>query len=155
MGPVESVNIASSAREQMRRFFEPQLESLQLGEEQIQQQSLAELEASLDRINDCIKHPESFGILKLQVTAKTGLIVTQSGSEAHFEVGIVPLLLERKRLILERIRSIKGEEQIDQLRELVKENVDPAVQIQFEEQVTALKAEIAVWQAKADEAWQA
>ena len=50
--------------EASRRFFEPKLIEINLGEEQISSASLPQLQQSLERVNECIAHPESFGILK-------------------------------------------------------------------------------------------
>jgi hypothetical protein len=93
--------------QQMGAFFEPHLEKLGLGAEQIANQSLTELEASLDRVDEAIRNPEQFGVMNLTVTAETAFVVTAS-AKSMFRVGILPILLERKSLITGRIGKLGG-----------------------------------------------
>ena len=51
------------------------------------------------------------------------------------------MLLERKRLILERIRLLAGEEKIGGLRDLVAQVPDDSVRSELEEQLISLEAE--------------
>jgi hypothetical protein len=95
-----------------------------LAEDQIRQQDLAELEISLQKVNDAIENPDSFGKLRIKVGAETGFIVANSATDYHFEVGILPLLLERKGQILDRIRALRPEQQLSELREDVVASVD-------------------------------
>lgn len=83
-----------------KNFFEPRLIEIGLGEEQIASATKPQLEEALERVNDCIANPQSFGILKFKVTG-SGLLVLST--ESHLEVGILPILLLRKKLILERL----------------------------------------------------
>jgi uncharacterized membrane protein len=101
----------------MRKFFEPRLEALGLGVEQLQKQDLEQLTQSLERVNDAIKNPGSFGVMK--VRADTGIRLLVVESSAHFEIGILPLLLERKQLIVARIAELRKEMKIDSLRGLI------------------------------------
>jgi hypothetical protein len=91
-----------------------------LGEEQIKQQTLEELQQSLETINDAIKNPDSFGALNLKLDAQIGAVIASNGSGAHVSLGILPILLERKKLILQRIRLLKGEEKIETIQDLIK-----------------------------------
>jgi hypothetical protein len=86
-----------------RRYFERILEKMGLGEYQIEGQTIDELNRSLERINEAIKDHQSFGTLKLKLSADLRIIITQSRAEYHFEVGILPILLERKQAIQNRI----------------------------------------------------
>src|ERR1700730_6658164 len=79
--------------ELVRQHFEPHLDSLDLSAAKIAQQTFDELKLSLERVNDAISHPENFGVVKLKASASSILAVS---SEAHFEIGIMPMLLERK-----------------------------------------------------------
>ena len=115
-----SDRLQSQVRDQAERLFEPRLQELGLARDQIEKQTLPELEQSLERVNEALAHPEQFGILRLKVTASAGVLVTTGNQEAHFELGILPILLERKRLILDRIRLLRGEQDIATMRELVK-----------------------------------
>ncbi|WP_435220877.1 hypothetical protein [Streptomyces sp. Tue6028] len=91
-----------SFQEQLERLaeamFGPQLDSLGLGRRALREHSIEELEASLERVNDAMAHPESFGVFHSKLSAEAGLIITQSGSEGHITLGIMPPLLQRKRL---------------------------------------------------------
>lgn len=102
-----SKNTFEKQLENAQSFFEMQLQKLQLGEKHINDQTLEELERSLERINEAIQNPSAFGTIKLSVTADAGMIIAMAKSESHFEIGILPLLLERKKLILERLDSLK------------------------------------------------
>ncbi len=99
--------------------YEGQLTDLGLAKEQIEEQSLQELEASLERINDALKHPESFGVMNVKLSATVVLVITSVDSESIFQIGIVPVLLERKKLILERIKLIKENQGIQSLRDMI------------------------------------
>jgi hypothetical protein len=115
----EEFDFNAKRDEVVRTFFEPRLAEIGLSVAAIQQQSLDELRESLERVNDAITHPESFGTVKLKVTAKVPVFIVTADSEAHIEVGILPLLLERKQLILRRIREFVGERKISNLRDLI------------------------------------
>ncbi len=88
---------------QIEPFFETTLRRMQLTAEQIQLQSKEELANSLSIVEDAIKSPASFGVLKVAVSAKVGLYIVDSSSKHIYEVGILPLLLESKNLILQRL----------------------------------------------------
>lgn len=126
-------------RNTMRRFFEPQLKALGLGEEQIKEQNLDQLLQSLDRINDAIQNPDSFGKLGLSIDAEVGVFVTKSTATSTMQIGILPLLLERKRLILDRIAILKGEEKIEGLQELVQRIPDDDIRDQLQSEIKELK----------------
>ena len=107
-------------------FFEPKLRALSLAANQIEQQSLPQLEESLVRITDAMQHPEQFGTVSMKVTANAAVIVSAATSEAQIDVGILPLLLERKGLILDRIKTVRPENQILNLRQQVLDKVADA-----------------------------
>lgn len=99
-----------------KEHFEPQLEALGLGAEQIERQSLDELRGSLENVNDAIKNPDQFASINLSVSAKVGLVlVSDVSSTRHFKVGILPLLLERKKRIIERIQEFEGPNELEEL----------------------------------------
>lgn len=98
----------------IEKVFEPQLKRLNLGRDQITEQTLEQLFHSLEAVADAMKHPESFGTIRLKVTAELGIIVTKSHAESHLEVGILPLLIERKQQINDRITLLGGKVTIDQ-----------------------------------------
>jgi hypothetical protein len=110
-------SLEASREELVRQHFEPQLARLGLSAEQIESQNLDELNESLVKVNDAIAHPQAFGTLKISIGAKGNFLISRQ--EAHFEVGILPMLLERKGLILSRIKSLAGERRIESLKDLV------------------------------------
>ncbi|WP_409055848.1 hypothetical protein [Streptomyces sp. SYP-A7185] len=111
------------------RMFEPKLEKLGLTRAKIEAQNLEELQATLVTVNHAIDHPESFGVLKLKMTANMGAVIVRNEAEAHIEVGVLPILLERKALILERITALRPTEQVRDLRqEVINTVTDPEMQ---------------------------
>ena len=93
-------------QEDASRLFEAQLESIGLGRAQIAQQSIAELDDSLVRVDDALRTPESFGVLRLSMTASAAVLLVKSDSGSHIEVGVVPLLLERKKAIIRHYHDL-------------------------------------------------
>lgn len=99
--------------ELVKTVFEPQLIALGLSEDQIGRQTQEELEQSLERVNEAIQHPDSFGRLGLNLSSAAGWYITSGDSDANVkEVNILPLLLERKKLILERLRGLHIDEEL-------------------------------------------
>lgn len=94
-----------SIRDKLNLFFEQQLSELELDEDRLKRQTLDELKRSLTIINQAIEHHESFGKFSLKISAQGDLIVAQSNTESHFAISILPLLLERKQIILQRIEK--------------------------------------------------
>jgi hypothetical protein len=66
-------------------FFEPKLRSLKLGEDQISEQTLPELEQSVQTINDAMSHPEQFGTLRTRVTADGDFIIAKATTESQLK----------------------------------------------------------------------
>ncbi|ACC82419.1 hypothetical protein [Nostoc punctiforme] len=127
---------------QAQDYFEPQLIEMGFEKTKIEAQSLQELRQNLDSINEAIKHPESFGTLGFSISAATGTVyITQSKSDALFEIGILPLLLERKKLILERIRLLSSNEKIKTIQDLINHVEDEEIKRNLEKEVKDLKNE--------------
>jgi hypothetical protein len=122
----------------VRRYFEPQLARLGLSVEQIEGQDLDQLNESLIRVDDAIANPESFGTLKLRVLADANILLATAQQEAHMEIGILPLLFERKSLMLSRIKKLVGERKIDSLKDLVATVADPQLRTRIESEVSTL-----------------
>jgi hypothetical protein len=114
----KELDLQTELQEKARLFFDPQLAALGLGREQIQEQTVAELEDSLVRVNDALKNADSFGVLRLKVTA-TASVILSTGMESQFEVGVMPLLLDRKKLIMDRLRQLRGERKVNTLQDLI------------------------------------
>ena len=108
----------------IRQIFEAQLSKLSLSAEQIESQDLDQLKVSLEKINDAIRNPDSFGTFGIKMGGETGSIITMSTSEHHFKVGILPLLLERKGEIIDRIRVLQPEQELSDLREDIASSVE-------------------------------
>jgi hypothetical protein len=106
--PIIVERVETDTKEIAEGIFEPRLRELGLATDQIQAQTLEELQDSLERINDALKNPQSFGEMNVMISSEIGPIVARNKSESHLTVGILPLLLDRKRLILSRIRELGG-----------------------------------------------
>lgn len=121
-------DIHGTLEEQSLQVFEPKLRALNLGLDQIEQQSLPELESSLERIADAMLHPAQFGTVRFKMTSDAGVVVARITTEAQFEVGIVPILLQRKTRVLERIKLLRPEGQAKELRQHIIQHIgDDAV----------------------------
>jgi hypothetical protein len=135
--PIKKSNIKLEIIEKARDYFDILLKPLKLTEEEIQKQTLEELKVSLDKINEAIQHPESFGTINLEINSSGSIFIVKSTSEAQFDIGILPILLERKQLILQRIRLLEGEKKIGCIHELIDqvpdEELKSNLQIGFEE----------------------
>ena len=127
-----------------RDFFEPRLLEIGLGESQIKEASLEQLKASLERINECIAKPESFGVLRLKA-GPTGFFVVSA--EAQLEVGILPLLLQRKKLILDRLSLLSATEGVRGLREQAAAAGDQSVDLK--DKLSSIESEVRKWQEQA------
>ncbi len=134
------LNIAQDASE----FFEPRLLQIGLSEAQIALQDLPQLRASLERVNDAIDHPEGFGFLK--ITAEGSLVATMNSADAH--IGPLPILLQRKKLIVERIAVLESEANVEGLRSLAG-RAEPGLRQELQERIDSLESEKATWQQQA------
>ncbi|GIJ10959.1 hypothetical protein ACFFMR_17105 [Micromonospora andamanensis] len=123
---VRALQQSTDALEVARKFFEPQLSQLGLGKDQIQRQTLDELKISLEVIDKAADHPDSFGKLRVSITPQSGAIIVKDETSAHFEVGILPILLERRMHILARIRALEVEQEVSNLEEELAQSSDDA-----------------------------
>ena len=105
----QSINLPEKINAQMEPFFKGTLERLHLTKPQIESQSKEELENSLATVEDAIRNSSSFGALKVSMSASGAAFIVQSKSEHHFEVGILPLLLESKNLIVKRLAGFDAD----------------------------------------------
>ena len=108
---------------QMKWFIAPYLQAMKLSEEQIDYQDLDDLQVSLKTIEQAISNSEGWPRFGVKIDSKAGLILTKASAENHFQVTALPILLEHKRFILERIKHLSNQEKIGALRGLIK-NVD-------------------------------
>jgi hypothetical protein len=112
-------NLYDRLKEEAQRFFDSQLERLGLSEVQIKEQDISSLEDSLIRIEDALRNPESFGVLSLSMTQNAAVMIVTANTEAHIQIGVVPILLERKRMVIERLRVLRSERPVKTLAELI------------------------------------
>lgn len=118
-GSFSNIDVASrNFKEQARRFYEPQLEDLSLGASQLKIQSFEDLLESLERVNDALRNPELFGVIRMKVTAAASILVS-TATESHVELGALPVLLERKKLITDLLRQQRAERPVNSIRDLV------------------------------------
>jgi len=136
--PDAFTNMNAKRDELIRDHFEPQLARIGLSVEQIENQILDELNQSLIKVNDCISHPEGFGTLRIKINASAGLILVQAQQEAHLEVGILPILLERKSLILMRIKILAGDKKVEELNNLVASVSDQELREKIKSELTMI-----------------
>jgi len=136
--PIEKSNI-KPFNDRYREYFDILLKPLNLTEEEIKKQTLDELKISLERINEAIQHPESFGTINLKLIADTSIIIAKGTSESHFSMGVLPILLERKKLILERIRLLEGEKKIGNIHELINQVPDEELKSTLKDEFEELK----------------
>jgi hypothetical protein len=95
-------DVVAVTQDKVYHFYEPQLVDAGIGRDQIKGQSMPELERSLERIDSYLAHPVSLGVLKIKASAFGTAVVS---TDPQFELGPQPLLLERKRAILKRMRA--------------------------------------------------
>ncbi|HXQ71634.1 MAG TPA: hypothetical protein VN844_14155 [Pyrinomonadaceae bacterium] len=124
---------------QLNEFFKGELERLRLTDEQIEQQSVPELESSLETVNDALKNPDSFGVLRIKITADTGFLITTANQNFHYEVGILPLLLRAKRHVIERGASLKSAQEVKNLAELIAKVVDQGTKDKLQQELKRLE----------------
>jgi predicted nucleotide-binding protein len=142
--PFEST--AKNLVDQTRLFFEPYLADLQLSKPAIMKQDQEGLRLSLATLDTLIGHPEQFGLFRFKVAVLAGAltpVIAKSPSEAQFEIGILPLLLSRKRLVLDRIRDLKGRREVENLADLVEQVSDEASREALREELSSLRKQIA------------
>lgn len=128
------------ALKNIQRLFEQQLSLMSLSKEQIQNQTLEELERSLERVDEAIENQDSFGIFKIQVSADGGAVLVKTTSDMHFEMRIAPLLLERKALIIDRIVKLRGKLQIERLRDLLVGVTDEDTRLRLADELNVLES---------------
>jgi hypothetical protein len=66
-----------------------------------------ELASTLQRLNDALPHPESFGIVQLPRSPKRRPVFARRSNAEVVSVGILPLLLEAKAHIRDRIEDLR------------------------------------------------
>jgi len=91
--------------------IKPQLRRLNLGKQQLTSQNLSELRQSINSINECIKQPLSSLNIDLDESLQ---------GKAELIIAFLPVLLERKRLVLELIDTKVTDASIIKIRSALK-----------------------------------
>ena len=131
-------NQAERYLEQARLFHEPHLAAQGLSEKAIDDQTLEQLHESLAKLDIVISHPEQFGFFRVKVTAEGSTVLVRNQAEAQIEIGILPLLLQRKQIVLDRIKELSGGRKIQSLRELVEQVKDETVRSHLSSELETL-----------------
>jgi hypothetical protein len=138
-GPRDSSISHTRFREQAVLFFDSQLERLNLGETQINDQDIPLLEDSLMRIDEALRNPESFGVLRLSLASNATVFIANANTEAVVQLGIVPILLERKTLVIERLRLLRSKRPIQTIVELIDSLGDDGLRERLRTELEATK----------------
>ena len=119
-----------------RNFFEPKLEKMGLSEDQINSQNLDDLNRSLEKIDSAIAHPEGFGTPRYKIFPSITDAMVYGSGENEIQLNIIPILLERKSLILTRISTLAGEKRSEGLTGLIATVGDPELRARIEKEVS-------------------
>ncbi|MFD5258170.1 hypothetical protein ACFWM5_35815 [Streptomyces bobili] len=130
--------IARNAMSRLRDAYDPILSSLGLSVNAIKGYDLPDLEQALARINEAISHPEQFGMVR-----SSGVKAWVVEAHTEISIGILPFLLERKRLILERIKELRSKERLNGLQDLIERLSPGPEKDELKRQLEALEAEAA------------
>jgi hypothetical protein len=103
---------------------------------------ITELEDSLERVDDALRHPESFGVLRLSISASGSAIIAKSNAESHVEIGAVPILLQRKKQIIDRLRTLRSQRPIRTLADLINTVTDISLREQLLTELEATRQSI-------------
>ncbi len=140
-----SVISTENAFDQALDYFDPILVEHKLSENHISSlidsKIIADIEKGLEKIEEALINFSSFGTLKFKI-GDTG---------ETFEIDIRPILYDKKEKILEGLRELKGEEKINELRELINDE-NSELQGEFERRIAELKNERQQWKQKAEDA---
>jgi hypothetical protein len=120
-----AVDIAATVK--VDKVYERVLKELDLAEDQLNSQGLEKLEETLETVNDLIKTPDSLPSIDL------GILGTKS------QINALPLLLQRKKVILDRIRSLRSSKQIDSIRDLIDHVHDKDIKTKLNQELGKLE----------------
>jgi hypothetical protein len=109
-------------KESFVAWTEQLLDQSSLSVDQIQSQTLPELKQSLDRINQLIEN------LKKSIAAAS----FKSELVGQASIYTLPLLLERQKMVIDRIRQLESEEEITKVLAVVRNNTATDVQQELE-----------------------
>jgi hypothetical protein len=138
--PISSSFNFSKLHKGVNHYFEEQLDTLGLGTEVLRQASEEALHRKLIIVKNALDNHESFGKFGIKYSADISVIVSNNKSESLFEVGILPLLLERYQIILERLdefdkSTLQVDKDINTLIESVKKQLTRVAQQEVNRQL--------------------
>ena len=142
---------AERLRKSLRIFFLGQLKNLSLTTEQINKQTSEQLNISLETVNDAIDGADSFGVFSFRISAEGSTVIVVSKTESHSEMGILLLLLEAKKLILERLAEFRKQEKIENLEQLVCRVSDNELREKLSIELSNLNSQTILWRNKFEE----
>ena len=129
--------------ETLRNYAELILSELGLSAAQIEAQMLPDLELSLATVRSAILRPEAFGTVRILMTSRANIMLVDSKAESHLEITIMPVLLEREKLILKRIRALEELPRLQDLKDVVNLIKDQDVRAKMEGDLKALREKAA------------
>lgn len=100
--------------------LEPYFTYIGLSNSQISSYSIEQLESYLKTVEDLIKDPQKLGFPEDLGSINIRVL----GVKANLNILIISVLLEKKRLILDRITTLRSQEKIATLRDLVARKVN-------------------------------
>jgi hypothetical protein len=134
MGPrlysVMARQLNGTSPSEIQPYLEPRLIDAGLADEQIHSYTLEELEKSLGTVNTMLLNPQTGGDL-----GKDRLAV----------------LYSRKKLILERIIDLRGQDKLADIRRLVALEHDESLRAELGARIVELQAEFAEWRRRTKE----
>jgi len=110
--------------EQAKQQFADRLEFIGLDSASLKKQDIEQLTESLHQVEDCIAHPEMFKILEVKRGDRLHRYISHSGINISFDSIFLPILLERKKLILECLESFQVDNKFRDLHASVKQLAD-------------------------------
>ncbi|MFD3929798.1 hypothetical protein [Streptomyces sp. NPDC058614] len=118
-------------------IYEPILALSGLGLNQLRGLDLPGLRDALARVNDAIANPDQFP--RVELTARPGHVVGVLADPGTGTIGALPILLQRKRMILDAISELESREEIGGLRDLIDRLPEGEMQQALRERLDALE----------------
>ncbi|MBE9066427.1 hypothetical protein IQ260_07155 [Leptolyngbya cf. ectocarpi LEGE 11479] len=124
-------NIKSTVQDDKTlRNYEKVLAEAGLSKEQIESYTLEQLDQYLETANSIIQAPEALGVAEFSLLG------------ASTKVTVLPLVLSRKKMILDRINLLRSQEKIVSLRDLVNKKVgDDELRLKLVDELQTLEDE--------------
>lgn len=121
------------------KLIHDQLELNGLGVESIEKQLSENLKESLNLVNRYIDYPLSLEMFDIKHSRSKGFYFSHSGLTLSFEAVILPILLNRRSLIMGRLESLKLDDSIQSLSESIKGIGDKRHLLQLTDKIQGLR----------------